>query len=199
MSYSIRVTDARTGHKLDLARVDTNPEPVAAAARQQTYKIGKRRPRLYSNVEIVELAAAPPPATPAAAAAAAPAPAAAPPAPSPATPAQLDMFSAGLAPVIEPSAGNELVGLAITLPEQCPRCRGNDAVIGAGRGPHKASIICACGHHRGWMSVAAFNFITATIQQFGRPTEPICVNRQQATADVRSPTTATATKGTRNG
>src|SRR5262249_55024975 len=39
----------------------------------------------------------------------------------------------------ESSTDDSLVGLAITLPEQCPRCRGHDAVIGAGRGPHKAT------------------------------------------------------------
>src|SRR5262249_11205260 len=37
--YIIRVTDGRTGNKLDLCRVAANPEPVAEAARRQTYKI----------------------------------------------------------------------------------------------------------------------------------------------------------------
>lgn len=83
-----------------------------------------------------------------------------------------------------------LVGLAITLPEQCPRCNAHDAVIGAGRGPHKASIMCVCGRHLGWMSTETFNFIHTAIQQCGRPTEPICVNRQRATAEVKLPTTA---------
>ena len=39
MTYAIRVTDARTGNKLDLCHVGTNPEPVAAAARLKTYTI----------------------------------------------------------------------------------------------------------------------------------------------------------------
>ena len=91
--------------------------------------------------------------------------------------AQLEMF--GAVPVDDAS----LVGLAIRLPEPCPRCSGHDAVIGAGRGPHKASVMCVCGRHLGWMSLATFNFIYATVQQFGRPTEPICVNRSGATAD----------------
>jgi hypothetical protein len=85
--------------------------------------------------------------------------------------AQIDMFAAA------PAGGDaNLVGLAITLPEHCPRCRGHDAVIGAGHGPHKASIMCCCGRHLGWMSEASFSF--STVQQFGRPVRPICVSRQ---------------------
>jgi hypothetical protein len=98
---------------------------------------------------------------------------------------QLGMFG-NPAAAAEPD--NSLIGLAITLPDQCPRCCGHDAVIGAGRGPHKASIMCVCGRHLGWMSLATFNFINATVQQFGRPTEPICVNRQPTTAEVKSST-----------
>jgi hypothetical protein len=107
---------------------------------------------------------------------------------------QLDMFPAA-EPSAEPSTTHELIGLAITLPESCPRCGGHDAWIGAGRGPHKASVLCVCNRHVGWLSIATFNFINATVQQFGRPTEPICVNRQRAAAEVKSPTTAIATKG----
>jgi hypothetical protein len=55
MGHIIRVTDSRTGNKLDLCRVAANPEPVAEAARRQTYKIGKKESRLYSAVEIVGL------------------------------------------------------------------------------------------------------------------------------------------------
>ena len=96
--------------------------------------------------------------------------------------AQLNMFAA--VPVDETT----LVGLAIALPEQCSRCSGNDAVIGAGRGPHKASIMCVCGRHLGWMSVPTFNFIVGTVRQFGRPSEAICVNRKppSTTAEVKS-------------
>jgi hypothetical protein len=42
MSYAIIVTDSRTGNKLELCRVGTNPEPVAKAVRLKTYRIGKR-------------------------------------------------------------------------------------------------------------------------------------------------------------
>src|SRR5262245_51237868 len=105
-------------------------------------------------------------------------------------PVQIDMFPAAVERTIEPATAHELVGLAITLHEQCPRCGGHDAWIGAGRGLHKASVLCVCGRHLGWLSIATFNFVDATVQQFGRPTEPICVNRQQGAAEVKSPTIA---------
>ena len=99
---------------------------------------------------------------------------------------QLDMFP------VEPSAvltnQHELIGLAITVIEPCPRCSGCDAVIGAGRGPHKASFMCVCGRHLGWMSVATFEFIAEIVRQFGRPSEPISVTRKPpaTTAEVKS-------------
>jgi hypothetical protein len=106
---------------------------------------------------------------------------------------QVDMFAAA------PAGGDaNLVGLAITLPEHCLRCRGHDAVIGIARGPHKASIMCVCGRHLGWMSVPTFNFIAETVRQFGRPSDPICVTRKPPTSDSGTEvatTTAIAPKG----
>jgi hypothetical protein len=98
---------------------------------------------------------------------------------------------------VGPNTDANLIGLAITMPEPCPRCGGHDAVIGAGRGPHKASIMCCCGRHLGWMSVPTFDFIAEIVRQVGRPSEPICVNRKPpvATAELKSPTTAIALKG----
>jgi hypothetical protein len=105
--------------------------------------------------------------------------------------AQCDMLPA------EPTTNSNLVGLAITLPERCPRCSTHHAVIGAGRGPHRASIMCVCGCHLGWMSLPTFDFIAEIVRQVGRPSEPICVNRKPpvATAELKSPTTAIALKG----
>jgi hypothetical protein len=102
--------------------------------------------------------------------------------------AHLNML--GAAPVDDTT----LVGLAITLPEQCPRCHGHDAVIGTGRGPHKAAIMCVCGRHLGWMSVPTFNFIAETVRRFGRPSEPISVTRKPptTTAEEQSSSTTTA-------
>src|SRR5262249_25855518 len=105
--------------------------------------------------------------------------------------AQLAMF--GAAPVDDTT----LVGLAIRLPEPCPRCSGHDAVIGTGRGPHKASIMCVCGRHLGWMSTPTFHFLAETVRQFGRPSEDICVNRKPLTGEAESKVVlpATAMKG----
>lgn len=88
---------------------------------------------------------------------------------------QIQMFP------IEPAANGSLVGLAITLPERCSRCGGYDATIGAGRGPHKASIMCVCGKHLGWMSVETFNFVAEIVRIHGRPSEPISVNGKPPT------------------
>ena len=53
--YTIIVTDARSGSRSVLCHVGTNPEPVAEGARTKTYQVGRRKVRLYSNVEVVEL------------------------------------------------------------------------------------------------------------------------------------------------
>jgi hypothetical protein len=94
--------------------------------------------------------------------------------------AQIDMFSA------EPSTDNTLVGLAITLPDACSRCSGHDAVIGAGRWLHKASLMCCCGRHLGWMSHEAFGFLSATARRFGRPTSPISIRRSRGASSTSS-------------
>jgi hypothetical protein len=59
MSFAIVTTDSRTGNKIELCRVGTNPEPIAQAARGKTYVLGKRKHRLYCNVEIVEVQESP--------------------------------------------------------------------------------------------------------------------------------------------
>jgi len=81
---------------------------------------------------------------------------------------QADMLDASPA-----ASDNILVGVSVTMPAACPRCRGTSATVGAGRGPHAASIMCACSRHLGWMSRESFDFITETVRQFGRPTSPI--------------------------
>jgi hypothetical protein len=70
-----------------------------------------------------------------------------------------------------------IVGLVVDLQDACA-CGTNLAVIGAGSGPHLASLRCqACDHHRGWVSRQSYNFLTKTTEQFGRTDEPIKVRR----------------------
>jgi hypothetical protein len=60
------------------------------------------------------------------------------------------------------------------MPTTCPRCRGTSANVGHGRGPHKASLMCVCGNHRGWLPHAAVTFILKADRLFGAATsEPI--------------------------
>src|SRR5262249_2975345 len=66
-----------------------------------------------------------------------------------------------------------IIGLRVTTPNRCQRCRCTYAVLGAGRGQHRASIMCVCGKHLGWPSEETFSFITEAVRQFGRPDAPI--------------------------
>jgi hypothetical protein len=68
------------------------------------------------------------------------------------------------------SPAGPLVGRIVEMPDKCPRCGGYDAAIGHGRGPHTASVLCACGAHRGWLPRAACEFILATDKSFGAAT-----------------------------
>jgi hypothetical protein len=61
--FAIFVTDARSGGRFELCRVNSNPQAVAAGALAKTYSVKHtrrwwRKP-CYSAVEIVELADAP--------------------------------------------------------------------------------------------------------------------------------------------
>jgi hypothetical protein len=95
--------------------------------------------------------------------------------------AQLDMFA--------PCNPTPAAGLRVRLPDVC-KCGADIALIGAGRGPHQASLHCdSCGRHRGWVSKTSHDFLTGIIKSFGCPTEPIVIRRGQysqpspATAD----------------
>jgi hypothetical protein len=85
-----------------------------------------------------------------------------------------------------PVAETTLVGLALTLPECCPRCSGHSAVVGAGRGPHAAAILCLCGRHLGWMSREGFSFLSETVRRFGRPTSSIQIRRTRGASSTSS-------------
>ena len=72
-----------------------------------------------------------------------------------------------------PPHSKALIGVCVTAPVRCPRCHSTAAVIGAGKGPHCAALMCVCGRHCGWISTASLNFISETVRRFGRPTDPI--------------------------
>jgi hypothetical protein len=64
-----------------------------------------------------------------------------------------------------------LVGLTVKLPRNCLRCGCSLSRVGAGAGPHLASLHCTqCGTHNGWLPQGAVKFLTDTIERFGRPT-----------------------------
>jgi hypothetical protein len=96
-------------------------------------------------------------------------------------PVQLAMFS-----VTTPSSSP--VGLTVILPSLCRNCGYDTAIIGSSAGPHYARLNCAgCECHRGWLSGETFNFLSDVIDNFGRPTEPVEVRRNQSaqSADVQ--------------
>jgi hypothetical protein len=41
------------------------------------------------------------------------------------------------------------------------------------------SLRCGCGQFRGWLRKETYDFVTATIRQFGKPIEPITINTYQ--------------------
>src|SRR5262245_3655007 len=64
----------------------------------------------------------------------------------------------------------DLIGRSVEMPTPCARCNGTGAAIGHGRGPHAASLLCACGNHLGWLPKLAFDFITETDRVCGTDT-----------------------------
>ena len=60
------------------------------------------------------------------------------------------------------------------LPNTCSKCADLVAIIGPGKPPHSASLLCrSCGLHRGWVSRANCTFLNEVINKFGAPSEPI--------------------------
>jgi hypothetical protein len=67
-----------------------------------------------------------------------------------------------------------LSGLTVKLPDTCGKCGDLVAIIGPGKPPHCASLLCrSCGLHRGWVSRANSTFLNEVINKFGAPSEPI--------------------------
>jgi hypothetical protein len=66
-------------------------------------------------------------------------------------------------------------------------CGQGIAVIKAGKPPHSGSLVCiSCGKHRGWLPVRARDFILETINQFGRPSEPVAYRRGPSSPEGHS-------------
>jgi hypothetical protein len=95
--------------------------------------------------------------------------------------AQLDLFTA---PANQPSRSpttpaDPLCGLVVQLSDRC-RCGSCHAVIGEGKGPHRASLFCSrCEKHRGWMANEAHVFVAEVVKNFGKPKVPIRIQRSK--------------------
>jgi hypothetical protein len=75
------------------------------------------------------------------------------------------------------SCDDSLHGLVVRLPDSC-RCGAVRATIGAGTGPHIASLRCVnCNAHRGWLPHETHSFIAEIVRLVGRPTTPIAIRR----------------------
>jgi hypothetical protein len=97
---------------------------------------------------------------------------------------QLDIFGATAAA----PTNDQLLGVLVRLPDACGKCGGDVAVIGAGKGVHKASIACnSCGYFRGWVSYESYKFIAEITNKFGAPTTPILIRRRSERAPPTSP------------
>jgi hypothetical protein len=71
----------------------------------------------------------------------------------------------------------DLIGLSVRPDDDCS-CGEGIAVLKTAPPPHAAELVCiACGKHRGWLPRRARDFITETIEQFGRPSEPVANRR----------------------
>jgi len=81
--------------------------------------------------------------------------------------AQFDLFGA-------PVSADPLSGFAVKLPDTCSKCGDLTGIVGPGKPPHAASLLCrSCGLHRGWISRANYSFLNEIINKFGAPSEPI--------------------------
>jgi hypothetical protein len=93
---------------------------------------------------------------------------------------------------------NDIAGLEVRLPNAC-RCGNQAALIGAGVGPHRASLNCReCTTLRGWLSDSTYEFLRSIAAKFGRPLTPIVIRRTAIapTTAAQSKLSHTATEGT---
>jgi hypothetical protein len=77
---------------------------------------------------------------------------------------QLDLFGCTTAP-----SSNSLLGTRVKL-SRADACCDNIVTLGPSKSMHAARMHCAtCGTFRGWLSIEAADFITATGAKFGAP------------------------------
>jgi hypothetical protein len=99
----------------------------------------------------------------------------------------LELFAGPADPPCHAAAApiDPLYGLFVQLSDTC-RCGSRVAIIGEGKGPHRASLFCErCGTHRGWMANAAHAFVSKIIEKFGKPTTPIRVRRNNSEGEQK--------------
>ena len=82
-----------------------------------------------------------------------------------------------------------LIGLPIklqrTIDGPCAVCGETAVIIGAGAGPHVASLRCACcDRRRGWLPKTVADFLTNLVVRFGRPTDPITIRNSELAATL---------------
>jgi hypothetical protein len=78
-----------------------------------------------------------------------------------------------------------LYRLFAQLSDTC-RCGSSDAVIGEGKGSHRAAFFCGrCEGHRGWMANEAHAFVAEVVKKFGKTTKPIKIRRKQSEGEQR--------------
>jgi hypothetical protein len=93
---------------------------------------------------------------------------------------------------------NTLIGLPIklqrTIDGSCALCGETAVIIGAGAGPHVASLRCACcDRHRGWLPKTVADFLTDLVLRFGRPAEPITIRNSELAASLGAPAAEAST------
>jgi hypothetical protein len=82
-----------------------------------------------------------------------------------------------------------LIGLSVkterTIDGPCAACGETAVLIGAGAGPHSASLRCSrCGRHRGWLPKTFADFLLALVAQYGRPVKPITIRNSEVAATL---------------
>ena len=99
---------------------------------------------------------------------------------------QVDLFAAPPDPPCHADVPiDPLCGLSLKLSDAC-QCGLRDAVIGEGKGAHRAAFFCSrCEGHRGWMANEAHSFIAKIVKKFGKPTKPIRIRCNNSEGEQR--------------